>query len=92
MNHMQKMRDLETIALVNHDIAFMGSAEVRRGFQLGERAVRRGEILSREELLTIAPRNLRAMCSNRFLTITLDPNIYLQTRKEKNQNATRSAS
>ena len=76
MNHMQRMRSLEDLECVNHALAHIGGGECTRRFTMGDREVRRGEILTREELLRIPAVNMKALCSNGFISVTLDPASY----------------
>jgi hypothetical protein len=89
MNLQQRRRDLENLPNVNHAIACMGSATVERPFSLGSRTVRRGEVLSRDELLKIPPANLRALAANHFLNLKLDPGAYRRAHNERSDNAKR---
>jgi hypothetical protein len=74
------MRSLEDVARVDHALARIGGAECTRRFQLGDREVRRGETLSKAELLRIPKTNLAALASNGFLSLKLEPPTQ---RKEK---------
>jgi hypothetical protein len=83
MNHQQRMRSLEDLERVSFALAHIGSAEVQRPFSIGSRNVRRGEVLTRDELLQIPSANLRALASNHFLNLTLDSASYRRDHNEK---------
>jgi hypothetical protein len=89
MNHQQRMRALENLANVNAALRYAGSAEVLRPLTLGDRKVRRGEVLTREELERIAPANLKAMAANRWINLRNDPARY-RAHTERSDNALRS--
>jgi hypothetical protein len=81
MNEMQRRADLEHLANVNHALQFVGNATVERPFNLGSRSVKRGEVLTRDELLQIPRANLTALAANHFINLSLDPAAYRQTTK-----------
>jgi hypothetical protein len=73
MNHMQRMRSLEELERVNRAMAHIGGGEAIRRLTIGDREVRRGEVLTREQLLAIPAENLKAMVTNHFISLKLGP-------------------
>jgi hypothetical protein len=75
MNIMQGRRALEAEQSYDGDVMrdFISGATCRRRIEIGGVTFPRGATLTRQQVIDIAPRNLRAMVLNRILEVRLGP-------------------